>query len=36
MSMSAVSAYSRVGRASEVDSADPHRLIQNDPYKICY
>ncbi len=28
MSMSAVSAYSRVGRASEVESADPHRLIQ--------
>lgn len=28
MSMSAVSAYSRVGRVSEVDSADPHRLIQ--------
>ncbi len=28
MSMSAVSAYSRVGRVSEVESADPHRLIQ--------
>jgi flagellar protein FliS len=26
--MSAVSAYSRVSRGSEVESADPHRLIQ--------
>lgn len=28
MSMSAVSAYSCVSRGSEVESADPHRLIQ--------